>query len=90
MGYGSEPMPSRRPIPGITSTGISVADDFSFQIWREVFSTIVSNEKRAMETGEAVSFALEVRQKLSKRGRSEVIVKIELVCEPGKPARLVD
>ena len=83
-------MSSRRPTPNMRSTEIPVADDFSFQIWREVFRTIVSNEKSAMETGEAVNFELEVRQNLSKSGASEAIVKIEIVCDPGKPARLAD
>ena len=83
-------MSSRRPTPDILSTEIPVADDFSFQIWREVFRTIVSNEKSAMETGEPVNIELEVRQKLSKSGSIEAIVKMEIVCEPGKPARLVE
>ena len=52
-------MSSRRPTPDILSTEIPVADDFSFQIWREVFRTIVSNEKSAMETGEPVNIELE-------------------------------
>ena len=51
-------MSSRRSTPNMLSTEIPVADDFSFQIWREVFRTIVSNEKSAMETGEAVNFEL--------------------------------
>ena len=82
-------MSSRRSTPNMLSTEIPVADDFSFQIWREVFRTIVSNEKSAMETGEPINFELEVRQNVSQRGKSEMILKIAIVCEPGKPARLV-
>ena len=82
-------MSSRRSTPNMLSTEIPVADDFSFQIWREVFRTIVSNEKSAMETGEPINFELEVGQNVSQRGKSEMILKIAIVCEPGKPARLV-
>ena len=79
----------RRSTPDVLSTGMRVTEDFSFQIWREVFRTIVSNEKNAMETGEPVNFELEVKQNGSQRGQSEVILKIAIVCEPGQPARLV-
>ena len=63
--------------------------DFSFDLWREIFKAIARNEKRAMDTWETIGFEVEVTQRGTESARSECIVKMDLVCEPGKPARLL-
>ena len=63
--------------------------DFSFDIWRMIFKAIAHNEKRAMDTWETIGFEVEVTQRGTQSTRSECIVKVDLVCEPGKPARLL-
>jgi hypothetical protein len=67
----------------------SQEDDFSFAIWRDVFKAIVQNEKRALETWETIEFEVEVTQRVALGAKSECIIKMDLVCEPGKPARLL-
>ena len=62
--------------------------DFSFDLWRETFKAVVQNEKKALETWETIAFELEVTQR-GAHGASSCIIKLDLVCEPGKPARLL-
>ena len=62
------------------------AEDFSFLIWQEIFRAIIRNEKQALESSKAVGFEVEVKQ--SDGLAKERIIKIEVVCEPGKPPRL--
>jgi hypothetical protein len=63
--------------------------DFSFDLWREIFEAIVQNEKRALETWETIAFKLEVTQRAAHGASSDCMIKLELLCEPGKPARLL-
>jgi hypothetical protein len=67
---------------------LQTTEDFSFHIWRQIFRTIVRNEQKAMQTGETVSFAFEVRRQDTDDGNSAPVVKVEVVCEPGKQPRL--
>ena len=62
--------------------------DFSFSLWREIFAVIVLNEKKALDTFETVEFELEVMHRVTSEPRSQCIIKMQLVAEPGKPARL--
>ena len=64
-------------------------EDFSFHIWRQIFRSIVRNEKRALEDFSTVRFEIEVNERRSDVPEVVSIVKIELICEPGKPARPV-
>jgi hypothetical protein len=61
-------------------------DDFSFDIWRQIFRAIVRNEKKAMDSGETVLFEIEVTERDSGVPNKLSVLKIDLVCEPGKQA----
>ena len=63
-------------------------DDFSFDIWRQIFRTIARNEKKAMDTWETVHFEIEVTEREVHLPNKISILKMQLVCEPGKQARL--
>lgn len=65
----------------------SAAADFSFRIWREVFTAVVRHERCALDTNENVEFELEVIQRSGACTQSESILKVRVVCEPGRPAR---
>lgn len=64
-------------------------EDFSFFIWRKIFRAIAENEKAALQNLETVSFELEVSQRRNDLDDKEAILKIELVCEPGKPPKAI-
>ena len=64
-------------------------EDFSFHIWRQIFEFIVRNEKKALEDFSTVRFQIEVIERRSHVPEVVPIVKIELICEPGKPAKPV-
>ena len=63
-------------------------DDFSFDIWRQIFRTIARNEKKAMDNWETVHFEIEVTEREVHLPNTMSILKMQLVCEPGKQARL--
>ena len=69
-------------------TDMQTAEDYSFLIWREIFRAIVRNEKQALESSRTVELEVEVRQSDSPCSVKERIIKIEVICEPGKPPRL--
>ena len=60
-------------------------EDFSFLIWQQIFKVIVENEQRALESGETVQCEFELLQHASCSQIS--LVRVKLVCEPGRPAR---
>lgn len=68
-----------------SSAGAHTAEDFSFLIWHHIFVTIVENEKNASATGKTICFEVEVAQRTAQTRNS--IIELELICEPGKPAR---
>jgi hypothetical protein len=63
-------------------------DDFSFDIWRQIFRTIARNEKKAMDNCETVHFEIEVSEREVHLPDKISILKMQLVCEPGKQVRL--
>jgi hypothetical protein len=63
-------------------------DDFSFDIWRQIFRTIARNEKKALDNWETAHFEIEVSEREIHLPNKLSILKMELVCEPGKSARL--
>ena len=63
-------------------------DDFSFDIWRQIFRTIARHEKKGMDTWETVHFEIEVTEREVHLPNTMSILKMQLVYEPGKRARL--
>jgi hypothetical protein len=72
----------------VPETDLQTAEDLSFFIWREIFSAIVRNEKHALESFKRVELDVEVKQSDGHCSEMERIIKIGVVCEPGKPPRL--
>ena len=64
-------------------------EDFSFHVWRQICRSIVRHEKKALEDRSTVRFEIEVNERRSDVPEVVPIVKIELICAPGKPARQV-
>ena len=75
------------PTSGAAAESNLSTEDFSFFIWRKIFRAIAENEKAALRNLETVSFELEVNQRRADLDGKEAILKIALVCEPGKPAK---
>jgi hypothetical protein len=73
---------------GELETDLPTAEDFSFFIWREIFRAIVHNEKQALETSKTLEIEVEVKQHDGHCSKKVRIIKIEVVCEPGKRPRL--
>ena len=74
---------------GLLADDRQTTEDFSFHIWRQIFASIVRNEKKALEDFSTVRFEIEVNERRSDAREVVPILKIELICEPGKPARPV-
>ena len=59
--------------------------DFSFEIWRQIFRVIATNERKALDTGVPVVFSIEVNERDAEH--QAALLKVDLICEPNVPAR---
>ena len=67
----------------------SVQDDFSFLIWQQIFKVVAESEKQALENNKTIGFEVEVTQQVANFSCKECLIRINVVCEPGKPARAI-
>jgi len=57
---------------------------------QQIYELIAENEKEAAATGKTITFGIELAQQGPETtGRGHPVMRIEFVCEPGKPARQV-
>ena len=67
----------------------NIQDDFSFLIWRQIFKAVAEKEKQALESSKTIGFEVEVTQQVANFPHKECLVRINVICEPGKPARAI-
>ena len=79
---------SSPPDLGYIPPGPNSRGDFSFQIWREIYRAVAFHEMNAMKTGETIDVEIEVRERRPASGKTRLIVRTKMVCEPGKPAQV--